>query len=286
MDIKGTLKFLQSYIFLTAGLALAAIGWAGFIIPSNIIGGGVTGIATILHFSTGLDIGISTLLMNIVLILLAIKIVGLSFGVKTIYGITVFSIFLSITGMVVTEPLVSEKIMATFTGSILAGAGVGIAFLNGGSTGGSDIIAMIINKYRDITLGRLLLYVDAIIVSSSFFLFKSIETMIYGFIMISILAYTVDAVISGTKQTVQFFILSKNYDELKDEIILKTERGVTVIPGEGGYTGNQVKVLMVIARKSESQIILKTIKNKDPKAFITMSSVVGVYGQGFDPIKI
>jgi uncharacterized membrane-anchored protein YitT (DUF2179 family) len=278
-------KEVQSYFFLTIGLAIGTIGWAGFIIPSEIVGGGVIGIATVLHFLTGLDIGIMAFGMNALLILMAMKVIGSSFGVKTIYAVTVFSLFLSLITHYVDGPLVSEKIMATLTGSILAGTGSGIVFLNGGSTGGSDIIALMINKYRNITLGRLLLYIDAVVISSSFFLFKSIEAMVYGFVTMAIIAYTVDVIISGTKQTVQFFIFSDKHEELQQHIIHVAKRGLTILPGQGGYSGNEVKVLMVIARKSESQIILRIIKKIDPQAFITMGSVMGVYGQGFESIK-
>ncbi len=278
-------KEVQSYIILTIGLAIGTIGWAGFIIPSKIVGGGVIGIATVFHFLTGLDIGIMAFAMNALLILLAIKVIGSSFGIKTIYAIAVFSLFLSLISHYVDGPLVSEKIMATLTGSILAGTGSGIVFLNGGSTGGSDIIALMINKYRNITLGRLLLYIDAIVISSSFFLFKSIEAMVYGFVTMAIIAYTVDVIISGTKQTVQFFIFSDKHEELQHHIIHVAKRGLTILPGQGGYSGHEVKVLMVIARKSESQIILRIIKKIDPQAFITMGSVMGVYGQGFESIK-
>ncbi|GAO28043.1 YitT family protein [Geofilum rubicundum] len=285
MSAQEIRKEVQSYVLLTIGLAISTIGWAGFIIPSEIVGGGVIGIATVFHFLTGLDIGIMAFGMNALLILLAIKIIGSSFGLKTIYAISVFSLFLSLTSHYIDGPLVSEKIMATLTGSILAGTGSGIVFLNGGSTGGSDIIALMINKYRNITLGRLLLYIDAIVISSSFFLFKSIETMVYGFVTMAIIAYTVDVIISGTKQTVQFFIFSDKHEELQHHIIHVAKRGLTILPGQGGYSGHEVKVLMVIARKSESQIILRIIKQIDPQAFITMGSVMGVYGQGFESIK-
>ena len=278
-------KEVQSFFILTIGLAIGTIGWAGFIIPSEIVGGGVIGIATVLHFLTGLDIGIMSFGMNALLILMAMKVIGSSFGVKTIYAISVFSLFLSLISHYVDGPLVSERIMATLTGSILAGTGSGIVFLNGGSTGGSDIIALMINKYRNITLGRLLLYIDAIVIGSSFFLFQSIEAMVYGFVTMAIIAYTVDVIISGTKQTVQFFIFSDKHEELQHHIIHVAKRGLTILPGQGGYSGHEVKVLMVIARKSESQIILRIIKKIDPQAFITMGSVMGVYGQGFESIK-
>ncbi|WP_026473849.1 YitT family protein [Alkaliflexus imshenetskii] len=285
MNLTDLRKNLQSWFFLTLGIAISATGWAGFIIPSKIIGGGVAGISTVLHYAMGFNIGLTLLLLNAVLILLAMKIVGASFGVKTIYGVAVFSLFLSIISHYTTEPPIAEKFMATLTGSILAGIGGSMVFIHGGSTGGTDIIAMMISKYRNISLGRLLLYIDTVIISSSFLLFRSIETMVYGLITMAILAYTVDTVMSGTKQTVQFFIFSKKHEELSHHIINVARRGLTVLPGKGGFSGEDVTVLMVIAKKNESPAILRLIKQVDPDAFITMGSVMGVYGKGFDAIK-
>lgn len=285
MNTTNIKKEILSYLFITIGLVVGTLGWAGFIIPSEVVGGGVTGIATALHFVTEMDIGVMALSMNVILIILAMRIIGASFGIKSIYAIAVFSTLLSFISYYVKEPLVSDRFMATVTGAILAGTGSGIVFLNGGSTGGSDIIALIINKYRNITLGRVLLYVDAVIIGSSFLIFRSIETMIFGFVTMAIFSYTIDVIISGTKQTVQFFIFSEKHEELQKEIIHGAKRGLTVLPGQGGYSGKDVKVLMVTARKSESQIILRLVKKIDPKAFITMGSVMGVYGQGFDSIK-
>lgn len=285
MSFKSNLNSVQSWFFLTVGLAICAVGWAGFIIPAQIIGGGATGIATALYFSLGFNIGLTVLILNAVLILIAIKFVGASFGVRTIYGVALFSGFLSIIGHFVQEPLVAERFMSILTGSILAGVGASIVFINGGSTGGTDIIAMVIRKYRNVTLGRLLLYIDTVIISSSFVIFHSIENMVYGLVTMAIFAYTVDVVISGTKQTVQIFVFSKKYQELSHHIIHKARRGVTLLQGQGGYSGEEVKVLMVIARKNDSVALLKLIKSIDPDAFITMGNVMGVYGQGFDTIR-
>lgn len=285
MSFKSNLSNAQSWFFLTVGLAICAIGWAGFIIPAQIISGGATGIATALYFSLGFNIGLTVLILNAVLILIAIKFVGASFGIRTIYGVALFSGFLSIIGHFVQEPLVAERFMSILTGSILAGVGASIVFINGGSTGGTDIIAMVIRKYRNVTLGRLLLYIDTVIISSSFIIFHSIENMVYGLVTMAIFAYTVDMVISGTKQTVQIFVFSKKYQELSQHIIHKARRGVTLLQGQGGYSGEEVKVLMVIARKNDSVALLKLIKSIDPDAFITMGNVMGVYGQGFDTIR-
>jgi uncharacterized membrane-anchored protein YitT (DUF2179 family) len=273
---------------LTLGLAIGTLGWTGFLIPAKIVGGGLTGIATIIYFLVGWDIGLTTLVINAVLILLAIRILGASFGIKTIYCVMVFSGLLTIMRPLFDEPIVSEIMMNAIIGGILSGLGAGIVFVNGGSTGGIDIVAMIINKYKNISLGRLLLGMDVLIITSSFFLLhtSSIETVVYGFMTMAILAYTVDMVISGNKQTVQFFIISSKPDELRKSIIFDAERGLTVLNGTGGYSGEERKVLMVIARKNETQMIFKVVKQIDPEAFITVGTVMGVYGQGFDKIKI
>ena len=216
------------------------------------------------------------------------RILGASFGIKTIYCVLVFAGLLSILRPLFDAPVVSELMMNAIIGGILGGIGAGIVFINGGSTGGVDIIAMIINKYRNISLGRLLLSMDVIIISSSFFLLQtsSIETVVYGFMTMAILAYTVDLVISGNKQTVQFFIISSKPEELRKSVIFEAERGLTILHGKGGYSGEDRQVLMVIARKRETQEVFKVVKQIDPDAFITVGTVMGVYGQGFDKIRI
>lgn len=289
MQSKTTiLSEVRSYFMLTVGLAIGTLGWTAFLIPAKIVGGGLTGIATMIYFILGWDVGLTSLIINIGLILMAIRILGASFGIRTIYCVLVFSGLLTVFRPMFPEPVVSEVMMNTIIGGILGGIGAGIVFINGGSTGGVDIIAMIINKYRNISLGRLLLGMDAIIISSSFFLVQtsSIETVVYGFMTMAILAYTVDMVISGNRQTVQFFIISKKPEELRKSVIFDAERGLTILHGTGGYSGEDRKVLMVIARKNEVQQVFKVVKQIDPEAFITVGNVMGVYGQGCDKIKI
>ena len=279
---------IRSYVMLTVGLAIGTLGWTGFLIPAKIVGGGLTGIATILYFIFGWDVGLTALIINIALILIAIKVLGASFGIKTIYCVLIFSGLLTIMRPLFEAPIVSELMMNSIIGGILGGIGAGIVFVNGGSTGGVDIIAMIINKYKNISLGRLLLGMDVIIISSSFFLVdtSSIETVVYGFMTMAVLAYTVDLVISGNKQTVQFFIISSKPEQIQKSVIFEANRGLTVLHGTGGYSGEDRKVLMVIARKSDTQMIFKVVKQIDADAFITVGTVMGVYGQGFDKIKI
>ncbi|TLX75010.1 YitT family protein [Labilibacter sediminis] len=285
MNTNKILQEIKSYAILSIAVLIACVGWTGFLIPSDIIGGGVTGMSTSFYFLWGWDVGITSLIINIFLILLAIRVLGLSYGVKTIYCIVLFSTFLTLLTKHFTEPLVSDVFMATLIGASLAGAGIGILFTNGGSTGGTEIIAMLVNKYKNISLGRLLLMFDIVIISSSYMVFQDIEKIMYGLISMAIMTYCVDMVITGNRQTVQLFIISEKYEELADKILTVGNKGVTIIDGIGGYTREHRKILMVISKKRTSSILFKIIKEIDPKAFITMGSVSGVYGQGFDKIK-
>lgn len=283
---KKILKEVRSYLIITVGLAIGTLGWTAFLIPSGVVGGGLTGIATILYFLFGWNPGISSLIINIILILLATRILGTSFGVKTIYCVVLFSVYLSIFSGMFPEPVVSDVMMNTIIGGILIGSSAGVIFTNGGSTGGIDIVALIINKYYNISLGRLLLSMDVIIISSSYFLVQqsSIETVVYGLMTMAILAYSVDLIISGNKQTMQFFIISNKSEELCQAIIYDANRGLTILNGTGGYSGDERQVLMVIANKREVQEVFNVVKDVDPEAFITVGTVMGVYGLGFDKI--
>ena len=285
MNFKEIRKDVQSYFLITVGLIIATIGWAGFVIPSKIVGGGIMGVATIIYYTFGFDVGLVSLILNAVLILVATKLVGMSFGVKTIYTVILFSLSLTFITNIIDGPLIEEKMMAMLTGSILAGIGGSLIILNGASAGGTESIAIIITKYKNVSIGKMILALDSFIIVSAFFIFWEIETMVYGFITMAIFTYVIDVVISGTKQTVQIFIFSKKQDILKKHILNVVNRGVTIIPAKGGFTDEPIEMMMVIVLKSESPHILKIIKQIDLDAFITMGNVMGVYGKGFDKIK-
>lgn len=276
----------KSYIVLTFALFMACVGWAGFIIPSGIVGGGVTGLSSIFYLLWGWDVGVSVLVINAFLVLLAIKILGFSTGVKSIYGIVLFAAFLSFLMAKIDGPIVKDTFMATLIGATLAGSGAGLIFVQGGSTGGTDILAMIINKYRNISLGKLLLMLDVFIILSSYFVFYDIEKVMYGFIMMGIYGYSIDMVISGNKSTVQLFIISKKYQEISNQIVHVAGKGVTILDGTGGFTGEEKKILMVIAKKRTSSALFRIIRDIDPNAFVTMATVAGAYGQGFEEIRV
>lgn len=282
---KSFLNELKSYSIITLGLFVMALGWTAFLIPNEILGGGVSGIATLIFWSTGLPVGVSVLAINAVLIVFALRILGSGFGVKTIYSIAVLSAFFALLQYYIREPFVTDKFMASVVGAVLAGSSMGIIFTQGGSTGGTDIVAMIVNKYRNISPGKIILLLDVFIISSSFIIFRSIEPLVYGFVVMAVVSYTIDLIITGNKQSVQLFIFSKKADAIADRIGNETGRGVTFIKGVGWYTKSENDILMIIVKRMEYPAVFRIVKQEDPDAFVSLSSVMGVYGQGFDVMR-
>lgn len=276
---------IKSYLIITIALGIMAIGWTGFLIPNEILGGGVNGIATLLYWSTGLSTGITIIFVNIILIIIALRIIGSGFGVKTIYSILVLSAMFSYLQYYIKEPFVTDKFLSAIVGGVLSGSSIGLVFTQGSSTGGTDIVALIVNKYRNISPGKILLLLDVFVISSSYFLFQSIEILVYGFVVMGVSSYTIDLVLTGNKQSVQLFIFSKNPDRIADRIGRETGRGITFIRGTGWYTKTEQDILMVIVKKMESGQLFRIIKEEDPDAFVSLNTVMGVYGKGFDTIR-
>ena len=283
--MKKFFKSFKSYSVITLGLFINALGWTAFLIPAEITGGGITGVATLIFYATKIPVWIPYLIINTFLILISMKVLGKSFGIKTIYATATLTIFFSVLQGIIVEPIVTENFMSAVVGGIMAGVGVGIVFSQGGSTGGTDIIAMMINKYRNISPGKIILYADVIIISSSFLIFKSIEKIVYGYVTMAITAYTIDLVLTGAKRTVQVFIFSKMHESIAEKIAVDLRRGITLIDGTGWYTKQKSEILMVLVKKQESNTLLRIVKEIDPEAFISVNNVMGVYGRGFDRIK-
>ena len=227
ISVVDFIKQFKSYFIIALGLFIGSIGWTGFLIPSEIVGGGVTGIATIIYFATGFKVGYSVFVINGLLLILAMRVLGFGFGLKTIFATIVLSFFLWLLQSIITEPLVGDRFMCAIIGGIMAGASAGIILSQGGSTGGTDIIAMMINKYRNYSPGQLLLTLDLIIISSSYFVSNSIEQVVYGFVAMGVSAYCVDMAIEGAKQSVQIFIFTKKHDEIRNEVVLNLDQGLT-----------------------------------------------------------
>ena len=276
---------IRSYTVMVIGLALYAFGITAFLIPLKIAGGGVTGISMLVYYATGFGTGYTYLIINVFLVIIAIKVLGVNFGLKTIFSMSIIAVMLNVMQGYVTEPILHDMFLSSVLSGILGGVGIGLIFNEGGSTGGTDIIAMIINKYRNISPGRIIMYCDVIIIASSFLVLHSVEKLVYGYVSMWVVAYSIDAFLTGAQQSVQLFIVSEKYEKIADFINKESRRGLTVFDGTGWYTGQNVKVIMTVVRQRESPEIFRKIKELDPNAFISLNKVMGVYGKGFDKLK-
>lgn len=278
---------VKEYLLIALGMILYGIGWTIFLLPNDITTGAVPGIASIIYFGTGFPVQYTYFIINCGLLLLALKVLGLKFCIKTIFAVVTMTLFLPIIQKIApANPLLHDQpFMACILGASFCGSGIGIAFAANGSTGGTDIIAAIVNKYRDISLGKVLLITDLIIISSSYFVLRDWEKVLYGYVTLYVSSFVVDHMVNSTRQSVQFFIISNKYKEIGERINKNPHRGVTMINATGFYTGKEVKMMFILAKKRESGIIFQLIKEIDPSAFVSQSAVIGVYGEGFDKIK-
>ncbi|MDR0962448.1 MAG: YitT family protein [Mediterranea sp.] len=283
----------RDYVFITVGLFLYALGWAAFLLPYQITTGGTTGIGAIIFYATGFPIQYSYFIINAFLMLFAVKILGPRFSIKTGYAVLMLTFLLGFLQKVVNgadgiPPQIlgpGQDFMACLIGAIMCGIGLGIVFNCNGSTGGTDIIAAIVHKYRDITLGRMIMACDVVIISSCYFIFQDWRRVIFGFVTLFVIGFVLDYVVNSIRRSVQFLIFSKEYEQIADRITKETHRGVTVVDGIGWYSRNDVKMLVVVAYKRQSVEIFRLVRDIDPNAFISQSAVIGVYGEGFDRLK-
>ena len=282
------LREMHDYLMIALGMFFYAIGWTVFLLPNDITTGGVPGIASIVYWATGINVQYTYFAINGGLLIASLIVLGWKFSVKTIFAVIVMTTILPIIQGATSNLhlLQDQPFMACVIGASFCGSGIGIAFSANGSSGGTDIIAAIINKYRDITLGRVILMTDMIIISSSYFVLHDWEKVVYGFATLYISSFVLDQVVNSARQSVQFFIISDKYEEIAKHIQVYPHRGATVINASGFYTGKEIKMLFVLAKKRESTIIFRLIKDIDPNAFVSQSAVIGVYGEGFDRIKV
>ena len=303
---KAVFATAKEYLLITLGIAMYVLGWTIFLVPNNLVGGGVTGIASILQYATGgaIRMGYTYFAVNAILLVIALFTLGRSFGVKSVYAIILASVGLNVlqsaipADIVQTLALENGKLMSTIMGGIMAGAGIGMTISQGGSTGGTDIIALVVNKYRNVSPGRMILWIDVFIILSSLLVpsytaegallpfTEKITTVVYGLILITICSTVLDLYLSGSRQSVPVFITSKPYSEIADRIVGDLHRGVTIIDGHGWYTKQPTSIVMVVTRKTDLNLLLRIVKGIDPDAFLSVASVTGVYGRGFDPIKL
>lgn len=288
------LTVIKEYLIMTIGMCIYSFGWIGCVLPAKSTSGAASGLAivvsTALQNTMGWEVKIGTivLIINVVLLIIAGFLLGWNFGIKTIYCIFALSMSMNIWQDILPADdfLHIDRFLSMVIGGVVTGFGVAIAIMQGGSAGGTDIVAMIINKFRSISYGRIIFILDLLIIASSLTVGFSIDAAIYGYIMTLVFGYTVDMILAGNKQSSQVFIISPKYNDITHALTTELGRGVTLIEGEGGYTHNKTKMVMVVCSNRETPAVMKYVKDIDPNAFITVASVMGVYGQGFQPIKL
>ena len=280
---------MKDFMFIVFGILLYAIGYTAFILPEKVVMGGVAGLSALIYYATNIPAGISVFVLNITLLVIAFSALTKQFVVRTIVGVIILSLFIGmLQPFFQTFPIITvgeDKFMHVLIGGMLGGAGLGVVFSHNGSTGGTDILTVLLTKHFNLSFGRAMQFIDCTIIGSSYLLFHSMETIVYGIVFTLVASYVCDFVVNGSRQTVQFLIISKNYKEIADTINRRVNRGVTVIEGKGWYSKENVEMLVVLSRKYESQDIFAVIKQIDPQAVVSQTFCHGVFGEGFDKIK-
>ena len=282
------LSVLDDYVVITIGVLFYTFAWADMLIPNGIASGGLTGACTILNFATGIPVYLSYIVINGLLILLGTLILGKGFGFKTLYAIGLSTLGLDfLAGMEFLHVFFDNKLLLVIVAAIIESIGITCILARGGSTGGTDIVALIVNKFWPVSLGKVFLAVDLFIIASVLLIpGKTVEDMVYGYVAMVIFSVFVDWVLLGRNSTWQIMVFSNKYKEIADTVIHDLNRGVTALDAQGWYSGEHKKVLLIMVRKPELHTITKTVKEIDPTAFVTVSSASTVYGEGFDRFKV
>ena len=304
MNARTIVSEVKSYLLITVGLLCYVLGWVIFLIPNNLVGGGVTGISSIVLYAFGVPISVTYFVINAILLLIALKVLGKAFGLKTVYAVAVTTLFFQFVPQFIPQDFIQEiaisngRLLSAIFGGVMSGLGIGISFTQGGSTGGTDIVALMVTKYHNVSPGRVILYMDLVIIASSLLIPAKevmdasgtmvreswgmrIATVLYGYMLIASSSQIVDMVMAGKRQSVQVFIFSACYDQIADAITSRLGRGVTVMDGEGWYTKQNRKMLLVLIHKTETNKLYSLIRSFDKEAFISMAPVSGVWGKGF-----
>lgn len=285
---KSKYRVVRDYIIIAASMIIGSLGWCAFLLPHHITIGGVGGIASVLLWGFDVPVQYTYFAINILLLSVALVVLGWNFCVRTIFAVILFTFCTSYfqSAMAGSMLFADQPFLACIVGGVLMGFGMGLALQFGASSGGSDVIAAMVHKYRDYSLGHIILACDLCVITSSYLVLGSWEKVIYGYIVLFVMSYCVDYVANGARSSVQFFIVSDKWEEIGQAINNDVDRGCTVIDAHGFYTGKPVGMLFVIARRSESRGIFQVVNDIDPHAFVSQSAVSGVYGMGFDRIKV
>lgn len=287
MKHSKALSVLWDYFLMTVGSVIFCMAWTSFIIPNGLASGGLTGFCTIVQYGTGIPVGWTYPILNFVLLILGFLSLGKAFGVKTIYVIALTSVLFEVLPKFPElQVLMEEKFLVALVGAAMESVGLGLVLLRGGSSGGTDIIAMMINKYWPVSPGRVYLLTDIIIVTLLLFVpGKGLVDMIYAYVVMIGFSFGVDFVLLGNKSSVQILVFSSKYKEIADHVIYNVQRGVTALQSTGWYSQQDSKVLLIIARKHQMNEVVNEIRQIDKQAFISVSTAMSVYGEGFEEVK-
>ena len=287
MKTNKILATLWDYFLMTLGSVIFCMAWTSFVIPNGLASGGLTGFCTILQYGMGIPVGITYPILNVALLILGFLTLGKGFGIKTIYVIALTSVLFEVLPMFPQlHVMMNEKLLVALVGAAMESVGLGLVLLRGGSSGGTDIIAMMINKYWPVSPGRVYLVTDLVIISSLLFVpGKGLVDMIYAYVMMLGFSFGVDYVLLGNKSSVQILVFSTKYEEIANHIINEVHRGVTALQSVGWYSQKESKVLLIVSRKQQMNEVVNEIKSIDKKAFISVSTAMSVFGEGFEEVK-
>lgn len=279
-------KTIKEYSVMAFALALYVFSWTAFLIPNQITAGGVTGLSTILNYAFGLPVSLTYLVLNVVLLVAGTIIMGKGFGFKTIFCVLVSTVYFEFFPHIPWVSNIEDNLINSIIGGAMSGVGISLVFTQGGSTGGIDIIALVLNKFMEVQPGRVFMIADFLIISSILLLpDKSIQDVVYGYVVTVAFSYTIDQMLTGSKQSVQMLIITGKYQEVADKLCFEMDKGVTAINSLGWYKKSQSMIIMVVTRKDNMHEVMAAVKETDPKAFLTVSTVMGVYGEGFEQVK-
>ncbi len=286
---KSVYRTVRDYAIIAIAMIMGVIGLNLFLVPNEITMGGTMGVAEIVYWGTGIQTQYTYFVINAALLIAALKVLGWRFCVKTVYAVVVFTVASSVfqwLGFANVHLLADQKFMACIVGGVFMGTSVGLGLSAGGSTGGSDVVAAMIHKYRDVSLGHIILFCDLTIITSSYVVLHDWEKVLYGYVLLFIVSFCVDYVVNSLRRSVQFLIISRKWEEIGLAINKIADRGCSTLNGNGFYSKRDIKVIFCIAKKSESAMIFDIVDEIDPDAFVAQSAVIGVYGQGFDRVRV